>query len=194
MPSLGIMASSFRSAAGPVGAYDSLATVTVPSGGAASITFAGIPSDYKHLQIRAICRGTYATGSDAILIQMRVNSDTAANYSLHLLQGSTGPANGTSAQGYANADYIRVGALPKGNWTSGVFGPIVLDILDYANTNKYKTIRSLSGAEGNSASVYQYVEFDSASWRNTNAITSINIFAAADSIAEYSSFALYGVK
>jgi hypothetical protein len=38
---------------GPFGAYDSLATVTL-SADAASVTFAGIPSGYKHLQIRAI--------------------------------------------------------------------------------------------------------------------------------------------
>ena len=36
---------------GPYGAYDSLATVTVPSGGVASVTFAGIPSGYQHLHI-----------------------------------------------------------------------------------------------------------------------------------------------
>jgi molecular chaperone HtpG len=46
-PILGIIASSFRSAAGPDGAYDALATVTVPSGGLASITFAAIPNTYK---------------------------------------------------------------------------------------------------------------------------------------------------
>ena len=36
----------------PQGAYDALSTVTVPAGGVATITFAGIPNTYKHRQLR----------------------------------------------------------------------------------------------------------------------------------------------
>jgi hypothetical protein len=71
-----------------------------------------------------------------------------------------------------------------------------LDILDYANTNKFKTIRGLSGwnnndtVDGNGS-----VRFISGLWRNTAAITSLKIVPeAAVNFKQYSSFALYGVK
>ena len=82
MPILGIIASSFRSAAGPVGAYDALATVTVGSGGVSSITFAGIPTGYKHLQIRQIAKSTNTGG----YILLRPNNDsTYTNFYWHYL-------------------------------------------------------------------------------------------------------------
>ena len=55
-PNLGIIATSISGhlfTFSLVGNYDALATVTVPSGGLSSITFAGIPTTgYSHLQIR----------------------------------------------------------------------------------------------------------------------------------------------
>ena len=176
------------------GSYESIQTVDVGAGGSASVSFTSIPSTYKHLQIRAIARGTYATGTDAILFKMQVNSDTAANYSTHFLQGYGGVATNIGAGGGGGSDYIRLGGLPKDNWTASVFGPIVIDVLDYANTNKYKTVRCLSGSDGNSTTVYQYVEFTSGLWRNTNAISSISIFPSTGNISQYSSFSLYGIK
>ena len=80
-PILGIIASSFRSAAGPDGAYDALATVTVPSGGLSTITFAAIPQTYKHLQIRILARGTNASNEIAIVPQ--INGVTGNNYTQH---------------------------------------------------------------------------------------------------------------
>jgi hypothetical protein len=72
------------------------------------------------------------------------------------------------------------------------FGANIIDILDYANTNKYKTTRTLSGGDNNGSG---FVQFMSGNWRNTNAVTSIDIFQVdGDTIAEYSQFALYGIK
>jgi hypothetical protein len=68
----------------PEGAYDALATVTL-STATASIEFAGIPSGYKHLQIRFIARSDYAGYADGIKFQF--NGDTGSNYSDHSLYG-----------------------------------------------------------------------------------------------------------
>ena len=38
----------------PTGAYEPLASITVPSGGLSSIVFGSIPQTYKHLQVRMI--------------------------------------------------------------------------------------------------------------------------------------------
>jgi hypothetical protein len=36
--------------------------------------------------------------------------------------------------------------------------------------------------------------FDSSLWRSTSAVTSVTIFMAADNLAQYSQFALYGIR
>ncbi len=140
MPILGIWASSFRSAAGPVGAYDALATVTVPSGGAASIEFVGIPTGYKHLQIRGIARVAASTDRN---LRLFINGDTTnANYKQHWLYGA-----GSSAASENNTVAPQIGYLPMSSDTSGMFGVSITDILDYANTSKTKVVRSLFGWE-----------------------------------------------
>jgi hypothetical protein len=74
--------------------------------------------------------------------------------------------------------------------TASVFGGIVIDILDYANTNKYKTMRTLSGYDANGSG---NVGLFSGLWMNTAAVTSINLLTFYDQYATYSSFALYGI-
>ena len=57
----------------PTGSYDALAVYTVPSGGASSIIFAGIPqSGYQHLQLRGIVRAndTNPVGNNNLAMQI----------------------------------------------------------------------------------------------------------------------------
>ena len=189
MPILGIMASQISGHLwSPEGAYDALATVTVPSGGISSITFAGIPTGYKHLQIRLIGR-TNRSDQNGDFFQTTFNGDTSANYSWHFLNG-----NGSSvgAVAGANASMMETNRIPGSLIGSNIYGTIIIDILDYANTNKFKTVRSLGGWDGNgSGEVY----FNSGNWRNTAAVTSITLNnSGSRTIQEYSSFALFGVK
>ena len=175
-------------AAGGGTSYESISTTTVGAGGSSSITFSSIPSTYSHLQIRGIGRSLEAnTGLD--LIFMRFNSDTASNYSWHQLFG-----NGSSAASGAGTSVtiMRGGLITLNNEPANVFGGVVIDVLDYANANKYKTIRSLSGADYNNTS--GGVALNSGSWRNTNAITSITLNPSGGNWAQYSQFALYGIK
>jgi hypothetical protein len=159
--------------------FYSIATATVTSGGTTSITFSSIPSTYTHLQIRGIGLGTGFAYS-----YLGFNSDTAANYSYHQINadGAT-----TTASGVANATLIY--AL-QGSSNASYPASGVIDILDYTNTNKYKTVKVLSGYDKNgSGEVY----LRSGNWRSTSAITSITI-TSSTSFDQYSSFALYGVK
>jgi hypothetical protein len=68
---------------------------------------------------------------------------------------------------------------------------MVIDILDYANVNKYTTIRVLGGADLNGSGAINLV---SGLWMNTAAVTSFLISADSGNLAQYSSFALYGIK
>jgi len=187
MPILGIMASQISGHLwAPEGAYDALATVTL-SASTASISFAGIPSGYKHLQIRAMSRGNAATDQDNLLVQF--NGDTGANYNSHYVYG-TGSVAAAGAETGSQTTAI-VGRVTGANLTSGVFGVSIVDILDYTNTNKYTTNRTLCGVDNNGSGI---VMLESSLWRNTAAVTSLSLTTGAGSFIQYSSFALYGVK
>lgn len=179
-PILGIMASSMQ---GVVGAYESIATTTVGAGSSSTITFSSISGTYQHLQLRFIA----AASTTLPTMYLRLNSDSGANYVRHRLQG-----NGTSASSSVNtgetATYMFGSA---GISASPIFRASVLDILDYSNTNKYKTLRALDGGDSNGSGV---MEILSNLWMNTAAITSITLTLDSGNFTQYSSFALYGIK
>jgi hypothetical protein len=155
---------------------------------ASSITFSSIPQDYTHLQIRGIARSTRTEVNSGINITM--NSDTGSNYSYHGIYGS-----GSSAASYSGASQTAMysGGILAASSTASCFSPIVIDILDYNNTNKFKTIRILSGSDQNSAS-FSEVGLVSGNYRSTTAVSSLTLTAAVNNLAQYSSFALYGIK
>jgi hypothetical protein len=187
-PILGIWASSKVSATPDTGAMFPLQVITVGAAGASNLTFTNIPNTYTHLQIRAIGRGTVAQGEMQIFV--RFNSDTGNNYSSHLLRGD-GSAVAT-ASSTSNSKIDGVTRMSAANATSGIFGVSVIDVLDYANTNKYKTLRALGGVDANgSGQVY----YKSGLWMSTSAITSVTIgIDDGGNFAQYSQFALYGIK
>ena len=161
----------------PATSYESIETVTVGSGGAADVEFISIPSDYTHLQIRGIGLQTAAAG-----FTIQFNTDTGSNYSWHQLygEGSIAQSNAGASQTFM---YMAYGA---GSATAP--NAFVTDILDYKDTNKYKTLRSLSGNDLNGSG---YIQLWSGNWRSTSAITSIKVTA---SFNQYSQLALYGIK
>jgi len=169
-------------------AFESIATVSVGSGGQATAQFNSIPATFSHLQIRGIARvnNSGTVGNDNI--EARFNSDTGSNYDFHYLFG-----NGSSAQAAAaiNQTLMLTGKPANASVTAGGFGAFVIDILDYANTNKYKTVRVLTGIDNNGSGV---AFFNSNLWRNTSAITSISMFYGSQTFDQYSHFALYGIK
>lgn len=185
-PIIGIMASQISGHLWPANSYESISTVTVGAGGTSTVSFTSIPSTYQHLQIRAIARGNIGAAGDRY-IEMNLNSDTASNYSYHELYG-TGTA--VTATGGVSQPSIYSAHYDSNGDTANAYGALVIDILDYKDTNKYKTIRSLSGWDANgSGRIY----FNSGNWRSTSAITRIDLAGSAD-FAQYSQFELYGVK
>ena len=166
--------------------YESIATVSLSSA-QTSVEFTSIPSTYSHLQIRGIARNSYTGGTgslDNIFVQL--NGDTANNYSAHSLDGY-----GTTAGAqYYNAETFGFFITQSGGTGTQPFGAFVLDILDYKDTNKYKTIRGLAGIDGNG---YGRMVLGSGNWRNTSAITSIKFYSGSYNLVQYSHFALYGI-
>jgi hypothetical protein len=179
---IGIIASS-GGAAAAASSYESIATTTVGSGGAASITFSSIPSTYTHLQIRFIARG-----ADGGAIYTQFNGDTGANYSSHNINGNGSTVIAQAQTSTANPLIIRNGGIST---TANIFSAGIVDILDYANTSKNKTLRSLAGQDLNGSGL---IEFASNARYNTAAITSITLTHNGSGFTQYSSFALYGIK
>jgi hypothetical protein len=93
-----------------------------------------------------------------------------------------------------NANLIYLGYMGQNNNTANSFAGAVIDVLDYASTNKYKTFRSLSGVDLNGSGLVGL--FSGFLYSNTNAISNITLYAnaGADNFAQHSQFALYGIK
>lgn len=163
------------------GDFVSIATTTLGSNNS-SVTLSSIPSTYTHLQLRVFTGSTTAAST----IRMQFNSDTAANYSSHYIIG-----NGTVAESAAqsSASWILAQDYTGGGLTTSP-AVLIIDILDYKDTNKYKTTRQLVGYDANGSGI---LGLGSGNWRSTSAITSITLSQATASLLSGSSFALYGI-
>lgn len=158
--------------------YESISTITVGAGGASSIEFTSIPSTYKHLQVRML-----ASFSGGDWTEIKLNGDTGANYTYHYLQG-----NGSAASaGGGGFNASGLGVQFSTQW-----GGAIIDVLDYTNTNKLKTVRNFGGYDANGSG---FIIFSSNLWNNTAAVTSLKLQkSSAGTFQQYSSFALYGIK
>jgi hypothetical protein len=183
--------SSASNSVTPSTSYESIATVTVGSGGAASASFTSIPATYTHLQLRWIGRASQANTGLGVI--MRINNNTGSNYARHSLRGNGSAA---SATGSASTTEISLGGVPGSSSPSGMFGAGIIDILDYTNTNKYKTIRSMQGTNQNTTADDSIFLLSGFMFANTNAVTQIDVVANSSGVGfvEYSQFALYGIK
>ena len=159
---------------------ETIASTLVGAGGATSITFSNIPQGYKHLQIRVSFLNSNISNN-----WFRCNGDTGANYAGHELA-----ADGTSAYTSAYSSNSEGNFLAFAN-TSTSPTVAVADILDYKDTNKFKTTRGLSGQDRNGSGI---VAFRSSLWMNTAAITSLTIYVQSGTFSQYSRFSLYGIK
>jgi hypothetical protein len=161
--------------------YESIATVTVGSGGQSSVDFNTIPTNFAHLQIRINCIS--ASSDQNIFATFNGSSSNYASY--HILRG-----DGSSSTSQTSTSVTSLWCGRSGGATN-VAGGSIVDILDYNNTSRNKVTKALFGADnGGSGSIF----FGSALWIDTSAITSISLFAGSGNINQYSSFALYGIK
>jgi hypothetical protein len=185
-PILGILASGISGNLWQPGKdFDSIATATASSS-PATLSLTSIPSTYRHLQIRI-----FGGGTGAYSPYMTFNTDTANNYSRHRLSGNSSTV---TVSGNGTYGGISIGANAGMLYTtSGACSGAIIDILDYANTNKNKTTKSLTGWESTAVGI-GYIDYESGSWSSTTAITRIDITMSTGTWANGSVVALYGVK
>jgi hypothetical protein len=190
MPILGITASSILKVS-DTGAMFPLQVVTVGPSGASTVTFSNIPNTYSHLQVRSLAQ-TNRSGIGRDIVNININNDTSSNYARHYLAG-----DGSSAVAGGSTSLTKGELVETGTTAGASFGAFVVDLLDYANTNKYKTVRSFGGVDVN-GTVGGYggtINLYSTLWLSTSAITSIKLAPLnGTQFNQYSSFALYGIK
>jgi len=156
--------------------YEPIATYTVPSA-QASYTFTSIPSTYTDLILVA----DMSTGGSANYPSVRLNGDTASNYSRTYING-----DGSSASSSRNTEsYMTV----FGNQITASRVNFIMHFMNYSNTTTNKTALSrkndASGVMG--ATVHL--------WRSTAAINSILIGSqTSDTFSIGTTFTLYGIK
>jgi hypothetical protein len=174
-----VLGSLSSGVAASTSSYESIASAT-PSG-TNTVTFNSIPSTYKHLQLRSSTLS--ASSGDTLYINF--NSDTGNNYTYHRLSGNGSAA---SANGYNVESGCRLAGLVNG--TSATYPTVVIsDIIDYADTSKYKTVRTFSGVDVNGSG--GEIDLVSNLWKSTSAISSITI---SGSFNFTGTFSLYGIK
>ena len=187
-PILGIMASQISGHLVVPNNYESIATTTLTTA-AATIDFTSIPATYKHLQIRVMSQDSRNTPINRLTLRVGSGSiDTGANYAYHYLSG-----DGATVSSSYDLSTTRIPAgYSYSTTSSSIFGVGVWDIFDYANTNKKKTIRILSGADSNGGGE---LAIASGAWFNTAAIDTLQFYSNnAGNLTTYTSIALYGVK
>jgi hypothetical protein len=169
--------------------YESIAT-SVGAGTSASIDFTSIPATYTHLQIRFFLRSvTASTGNTWGSVSL--NSDTTnSNYSMHQMNGDGATA---AAQGFdSTSNFTRYAFMyPQASNTYSSWAGGIMDILDYANTNKHKTIRTIHGDDRNGSGI---VMLTSNRWGSASAVTAVSLIGTGGNFAQYSHAALYGLK
>lgn len=172
-------------------AYESIATVSLSSA-QASVTFSSIPSTYKHLQVRMISRDSNAD-TNINSLYMNFNGVTGTSYSWHKIEAlGTGTPN---ANGIASQGNMWIGGNIANNYTSGIYAAHITDILDYANTSKYTTMKTFGGFDTNGTGTEPgHITLTSGMYMSTDVITSITISKSGQNQLANSHFALYGIK
>lgn len=161
--------------------FELIASSTVGSGGAATISFSSIPSTYTDLVLKISGRLNYA--ATAVGLQFSFNGQAAGTS----ITGKTIQGSGSSVVSYS----AWQPNIDSANATANTFGSVDIYIPNYTSSNN-KSASSDSVQEDNSSTAY--AEMHAALWSNTSAINQITITPNSSSFVQYSTAYLYGVK
>ena len=155
--------------------YTPIATSTMTVN-APSITFSSIPAGYTDLKLVITFKRDNAGG-----VYLRFNGDSASNYSQTFLEGNASTTTVSVQAANQTFGYIDYNGDSTNN------GMYSIDLMNYSNTNTFKTYLATAG---NSAIIDKTVGL----WRSTAAISTILV--ASSNGGNYfagSSATLYGI-
>ena len=159
-----------------------IASVTVGSGGAGTISFTSIPSTYTDLCLKYSVRSNNSNTLDYVYINFNSNG---YNASMRYIQGSGSAVNsGNEATGY-------LGTIDGNTATASTFSSNEVYIPNYTgSTNKSFSVDSVQETNASAA----YMQLLAGLWSNSSAITSITMKPDVNSFLQYSTATLYGIK
>lgn len=164
--------------------YESIASFTPTSGN--SVTFSSIPQGYKSLQLRIVNRA--ASSGATMYLQFNGTGGTAYDE-----QWFSNYNNSLYSNYNTNVAQVRIGNYvntPNNTYPTTT----IVDIMDYTNTSKNKTVMSHSGTMLASATGYDNGGMVG-TFRNTASVTSIFLYLAGQNFAGTgNTISLYGVK
>jgi hypothetical protein len=162
----------------PTNTYTPIASVTL-SATASEIVFSGLPQTFRDL---IIVSDSISSASQQA--RLRVNGSTASIYSTVFMRGT--PTAGSSAF----TDTLAY--LTLSNYSSGTTASVITQIMDYAQTNKHKTMLIRSGyLQPDDAT--RYVEASAVRWASNDAVTSVTVYPSTSTFAIGSTFTVFGV-
>ena len=162
-----------------------ISTVTVGSGGAASLDFTSIPQTATDLVLVMSLRDNRT--DTASPVGLKINGVTT-NRTVRILQSANGGGAFTES-----ATYEWVGFGAGGNTTSNTFGNGIVYIPNYAGSTN-KSISADWGTENNSSATAALDGIFAGLWSSTAAITSLTITCPlATLFSQYSTASLYSV-
>jgi hypothetical protein len=162
--------------------YVAIATTTVGSGGASTISFTSIPGTYTDLLLVYSLRSS-TSGEDSLI---KFNG-SSSNFSSRSLKG-----DGSSASSGNRSDNVFSASQVYSTYTANTFSNGSIYIPNYAGSNN-KSFSIDTVLENNATSASS--ELRAGLWSNTAAITSITLENyAAGNYVQYSSATLYGIS
>jgi hypothetical protein len=155
--------------------YDKIATTTM-AGTAVSVTFSSIPATYTDLRLVVV-----ATTSVADSISLQFNGDTAANYSVTILNG-----NGTAVSTSRSTGTTKI--YTTNNLSTTIPKLYTADIFSYTASIFKTALISMAGDTNGSGTL----EYNVGLWRSTSAITQVVVGIGSGNLTGTAT--LYGIK
>ena len=165
--------------------YTLISSVTVGSGGAATMDFTSIPQTYTDLKIVISARNTAASGVESQIL-LTVNGN-GSNGSWKLLYG-----NGSAAVSGAGSGYLQPAHAPSAPTTANTFGNAEIYFPNYTSTTTYKSFSSDFVTENNATSSLLGIYANL--WSSNSAITQLTLTSNVSNFVQYSTAYLYGIS
>jgi hypothetical protein len=163
--------------------YTLISSVTVGSGGSATIDFTSIPQTYTDLEVRISARSSLAGDGDYLLVNYNNSTSNISSKSFGGYGAST-VFTGTEASYFINI-------VPAANVVANTFSNTKIYVPNYTSSN-FKPA-SMDGVYPNNSSNW-WIFTTAGLWSNTAAITSLKLDLLDGNFIQNSTAYLYGIS
>jgi hypothetical protein len=169
-----------------IGVFDLIEDEILGANG--SFEFAAIPATFRHLKILIIARGIAVATVDNIFLRFNNDSTAIYDYQRHTAENATIVASAAVAQ-----TEIQIGEVAASTAPAGKAGVIEVIVFDYARTTFHKHVRTSYFRSEGTAAADQEAGLYGGIWRNTAAVTEIDVIGGANVFEAGSRATLYGM-